>query len=102
MGKRKKAEEVKFSKKLRKIIKLYSQLNEGVESVDLTEAQIDEINRRSLPRNRITRKLYKKPARGITTATFIIPVEEGVVTGYLYRNEDQKKQLSNLSPLIVF
>ncbi|NLA93219.1 MAG: alpha/beta hydrolase [Spirochaetales bacterium] len=104
MGKRKKDEEerVTLSKKMRRILKLYNKQSGGLESVDLTEAQIDEINRRSLPKNRISRILYKKPARGITTATFIIPVEEGVVTGYLYRSEDPKKQLSNLSPLIVF
>ena len=48
----------------------------GLESVDLTEAQIDEINRRSLLRT--ASPVYSiKAARGITTATFIIPVEEG-------------------------
>lgn len=102
MAKKKREKEVKFSKKLQRIIKLSNQLNGGIKSYDLTEAQIDEINRRSLPNNRISRKLFKKPAKGVSSDTFIIPVEEGVVTGYFYQTEDKKQQISNLRPLIVF
>ena len=43
MAKKKREKEVKFSKKLQRIIKLSNQLNGGIKSYDLTEAQIDEI-----------------------------------------------------------
>ncbi|MFA7370995.1 MAG: alpha/beta hydrolase [Sphaerochaetaceae bacterium] len=103
MAKRKrKKPAVKFSKKLRRIIKLSNKLSGVRESYDLTDGQIEEINKRSLPKNRLTRKLLKKPIKKIEASTYIIPVEEGAITGYFYQSIDTKGQLTSLRPLIVF
>lgn len=95
---------IKISKRMERIIKLSTRLaGAHQDSSELSEAQISEINKISIPNNWITRKLLKKPAKQVETTTFIIPVEDGVVTGYFYEHRGRAmRQVSNLRPLIIF
>lgn len=90
-------------KKLQRIIALSKKLTGDSDIAEMTEEQIAEFNSRSIPNNWLTRRLYRKPTRKIETSTFIIPVEDGVVTGYFFQRTDHTpKQLTSLRPLIIF
>ncbi len=89
-----------ISRKLKRIIELSKRLTNN-NMADLTEERIDEINNISIPNNWVTRKLLSKPAKNIDSKTFIIPVTDGVVTGYFFEKRGSKS-LTGLSPLIIF
>ncbi len=92
-----------ISKKLLRIIQLSKKIAGNTDGSDFTENQIYERNNTSIPNNWLTRKLLKKPARKVETSTFIIPVEDGMVTGYFFqRKGNEGQQLTNLRPLILF
>lgn len=94
---------ITISKKLRRIIQLSKRLAGNSDGSDLTEIQINERNKASIPNNWLTRRLLKKPASKVESSTFIIPVEEGMVTGYFFqRRGHESRQLTNLRPLIIF
>lgn len=94
---------ITISKKLQRIIQLSKRIAGNSDGSDLTEVQIFERNKASIPNNWLTRRLLKKPASKVETSTFIIPVEDGMVTGYFFqRREHESRQLTNLRPLIVF
>lgn len=94
---------INISKKLQRIIQLSKRLAGNSDGSDLTELQINERNKASIPNNWLTRRLLKKPASKVETSTFIIPVEDGMVTGYFFqRRGEQSRQLTNLRPLIIF
>ncbi len=98
-----KDEQIKISRKLQRIIKLSKKISGNFDSAELTEEEIDEINTRSIPNNWVTRRLLKKPAKNVEIDTFIIPVDDGMVTGYFFRRHDNdKRQLTSLRPLIIF
>lgn len=91
-----------LSRTMKNIIKLSQRFTET--DVDrLTPDVIHSINQRSIPNNRITRKLFNKPAKHISSSSFIIPVDNGngAITSFLY--EDRTSEASTgLRPLIVF
>ncbi len=89
-----------ISRKLKRIIKLSKRITTR-DITGLTEERIDEINNISIPNNWVTRRLLRKPAKNIDSKTFIIPVTEGVITGYFFEKRGSKA-LSGLSPLIIF
>ncbi len=60
---------------------------------------IEKYNRSEIKNRRIFRKLYKPVSVNVTLETFIIPVNNGTVTGYLYRKSNIN---SNLTPLIIY
>jgi acetyl esterase len=93
-----------ISKKLRRIVHLSTKLaGAHQDSSILTESQISDINKISIPNNWLTRKLLHKPAKKVESTTFIIPVEQGAVTGYFYEQRGGlMKQMSSLRPLIIF
>jgi len=98
-----KVEQIHISKRLQRIIKLSKKIFGEFNGSELSEEQINEINNRSIPNNWITRKLFKKPAKGVEISTFIIPVDEGMITSYLFQRRDNvKRQLTSLRPLIIF
>jgi acetyl esterase len=68
---------------------------------DLTPKRIQEINDISIPNNAIMRRLLGKRASNIDSKTFIIPVTDGVVTGYFFEKRGTR-ELSDLTPLIIF
>lgn len=96
-------QEFTISKKLQRIIALYKRIIGETDGSEMTEEQISELNNRTIPNNWLTRRIFKKPAKKVETSTFIIPVEEGMVTGYFFQRRDNfPKQLTNLRPLIIF
>jgi len=93
---------IKISRKLQRIIKLSIKLANRPDASELSESQINEINRLSIPNNWLTRRLLKKPTRKVISNTFIIPVEDGMVTGYFFEKQWDHSQITNLRPLIIF
>lgn len=93
-------EKYELSKKMNNIINLSKRFTE--QDVDkLTPEIIKNLNRRSIPNNRLTRKLFNKPIKDIYESTYVIPVDNGAITGYLY--SDFRFQASTgLLPLIIF
>lgn len=92
-----------ISKKLQRMLTLYRKIAGDTDGTELTEAQISELNTRSIPNNWLTRRLFKKPNKKVETSTFIIPVEDGAITGYFFERRDHTpRQLTSLRPLIIF
>jgi acetyl esterase len=98
-----KSSQIQISKKLQRIIALSKRISGPTDGSELSEEQISEINKRSIPNNWITRRILKKPAKKVETNTFIIPVEEGAITGYFFqRRGAQANQMTSLRPLIIY
>ena len=92
-----------LSKKLRNILLLSKKVLGDDDVTNLTEAEITEINKRSIPKNRLSKKLLHTRIKEIEHDTFIIPVEDGALTGYFYQPKtDQTSQMTSLRPLIIF
>jgi Esterase/lipase len=93
-------EKYSLTNKMSNIIKLSQRFTET--DVDkLTPELIHSINQRTIPNNRLTRKLFNKPIKDIVESTYVIPVENGAVTGYLY-SDFRLLAASGLTPLIIF
>ena len=60
---------------------------------------IDEYNRSLNKNRRAFKKLYNPDYKHVSMETYIIPVEEGNITGYLFK---KKESYSGLSPLIIY
>ena len=56
----------------------------------LTPKRIEELNDISIPNNLVIRKLLGKSAKNITTKTFIIPVTDGMISGYLFEKQGSR------------
>ena len=98
-----KTAQIQISKKLRRIIRLSKKITGELDGSELTEQQISDLNKRSIPNNWLTRRILKKPAKHVETSTFIIPVDEGVITGYFFqRKGPHERQLTNLRPLVIY
>lgn len=88
---------------MKKIITSAKKLLAPAKSSELTESQIQQINKRSLSNTHLAHKLLKRPVKGVESTTFIIPVEEGAITGYFYFSRSGRSmQLTDLRPLIIF
>jgi acetyl esterase len=95
--------QIHISKKLRRIIKLSKKLLGEIDASLLSEQEIQEINNRSIPNNALTRRLLKKQASNIDTKTYIIPVDDGVITGYFFQKQGREAtQITSLKPLIIY
>lgn len=93
-------EKYTLSKKMLNIIKLSQRFTEqNVEK--LTPELIRSLNQKAIPNNRITRKLLNKPVKDISESSYVIPVDNGAITGYLYSNF-RHQAASGLTPLIIF
>ena len=68
---------------------------------ELTAEVINTINKRTLPNKRAFRRLFYKSVKNITCTTYIIPVTDGVVTGYLFNSSDSLA-ITSLKPLLIF
>ena len=69
-----------LSRKMRRIIEVSGLFIER--DVDkLTPSAIEALNTKSVPSSRSVRKHLFKPARKISKTTYIIPVNEGAITG---------------------
>ncbi len=89
-----------LSPKMKRLVALIERVSPN-DPDELTPKRIQEINDISIPNNAIMRRLLGKKASNIDSKTFIIPVTDGVVTGY-YFEQRGKRDLSDLTPLIIF
>jgi len=88
------------SSRMKRLIKLMNKVS-ITEPEGLSAARIEEINDISIPNNLIIRKLLGKGAKNITSKTFIIPVQGGMISGYLFEKQ-ASKSISDLTPLIIY
>ena len=89
-----------LSPKMKRLVKLIGKLSVS-DPEGLTPKRIEEINDISIPNNLIVRKLLGKSAKDIDSKTFIIPVTDGMITGYLFEKKGSR-DISDLTPLIIF
>lgn len=89
-----------LSPKMKRLVTLIGKLSVA-DPEGLTPKRIEEINDISIPNNALIRKLLGKSAKNIDTKTFIIPVTEGMITGYFFEKQGSR-DISDLTPLIIF
>ncbi len=103
MKPKKTLQQPQLSKKQNKILRLINKFSGNVDITEFSPQQITEYNSQPLANKALARKLLKKFPRHIETSTFIIPVEDGAVTGYFYQQRGvERQQLTNLRPLIIY
>ncbi len=91
-------EQYVLSSKSEKILYLYDKIAlQDASSATLQE--LEDYNRSLSKNKRIFNKLYQPDTKHVLMETYIIPVEEGNITGYLFK---KKEASSGLSPLIVY
>jgi len=88
-------------KKFLNYLKLTTTFKNTEELSQLTQNQLDEINDSAILKNRCLKRELKKHTGKISQKTFIIPVSDGAVTGYLFEDET-KNDPGCLAPLILF
>jgi acetyl esterase len=88
-------------KKFLKYLKLTNIYKNTAELNDLTQEQLDDINDSSILKNICLKRELSKHTKKINKKTFIIPVEDGAITGYLFENNTKQDQ-GSITPLIIF
>lgn len=68
---------------------------------ELTFDKIEEYNHSTLTKNKNYKRIYYKKSKNIHERTFIIPVNDGVITGYLFEKLTSNV-ITGLNPLIIF
>ncbi|MBG0767317.1 MAG: alpha/beta hydrolase [Spirochaetaceae bacterium] len=92
--------EYDLSPKMKRMVALINKIT-ITDPEGLTPKRIEELNDISIPNNLVIRKLLGKSAKNITTKTFIIPVTDGMISGYLFEKQGSRG-ISDLTPLIIF
>ena len=85
---------------LKRILKKRRRLGMG-DVTEASEAMIDAYNRSEF-KTSVFRSLYKPKTRNIISRTFIIPVSDGAVTGYLFEKVKDKAIAGQNSLIILF
>ncbi len=88
-------------KKILNYLKLTNIYKSQAELYDLTQEQLDKINYSALLKNKCLKKELTRNTKKVSKKTFIIPVADGAVTGYLFENENREDP-GCLAPLVVF
>ncbi len=92
-----------ISGRMKKILRLSDAVLGDYDVTELNEAQIHELNKRAIPNNRKTRALFGSKKKSVEYNTFIIPVEDGALTGYFFEPKaSHSHRISSLRPLIIF
>lgn len=91
----------KNNKKLLKLINIIKKNKNISDFQNLTQQKIDQLNDDTLPNKFWVKRALKKHAKNISKKTFIIPVEGGAITGYLFEKENNVNH-GGLTPLIIF
>lgn len=86
--------------KTRRIIKLKNKIDLA-DVTTATQQQIDEYNRSDIKADHAFKVLYKPVKKDILRRTFIIPVNDGAITGYLFEKY-KDRAVSGQSSLIIF
>ncbi len=89
-----------LSPRMKRLIKLVNRVAIS-DPEGLSAARIEELNDISIPNILIIRKLLGKSAKNITSKTFVIPVQGGMISGYLFEKQ-ATKSISDLTPLIIY
>lgn len=89
-----------LSPRMKRLIKLVNRVAIS-DPEGLSAARIEELNDISIPNILIIRKLLGKSAKNITSKTFVIPVQGGMISGYLFEKQTTKS-ISDLTPLIIY
>lgn len=84
----------------KKLLKLRKKLNIG-DVTTATQSQLDDYNRSETKSKMAFKKLYRPVYRNILRRTFIIPVSDAAVTGYLFEKV-KDKSVSGQNSLIIF
>jgi acetyl esterase len=88
-----------FSPAMRNLIKNINK-ETSFNPAEVTPERIEELNG-SIPLRSKYKRLLGKYPRNIEDETFIIPVKDGVITGYYFRSRG-RSEMSDMTPLIVF
>lgn len=88
-------------RKILNYLKLTKVYKSQAELYELTQKQLDKINYSALLQNRCLKRELTRNTKKISKKTFIIPVADGAVTGYLFENEN-KEDSGCLAPLVIF
>ncbi len=91
----------KNNRQFLKLINIIKNQKEIPDFNELTQQKIDELNDDSLPNSFWVKKALKKHTKNVSQKTFIIPVEGGAITGYLFEKENNADH-GGLTPLIIF
>lgn len=92
-------QDYKISKAQSYIFKIINKLK-GKNISECTQEEIDEQNNMIYPKGSLVKKILNKPSKNIEVTSYIIPVDDGAITGYLY--EKEKSRMMSLKPLIIF
>ncbi|MGI6466877.1 MAG: alpha/beta hydrolase [Sphaerochaetaceae bacterium] len=92
-----------ISKKLQKVVKLIQKMEGDVDFTTLSDDEIIHYNKHYLSKSRVANRLLKKFPKHVETSTYIIPVDDGVVTGYFFQQAGvERRRLTSLRPLIIY
>lgn len=94
------SEKYHLSRKMNKIIERSTYFTER-DPDHLTAEVIDTYNKKGLPKSHFTRRILYPAVRNITCTTYIIPVNEGAVTGYFYSSSDTLA-ITSVKPMLLF
>lgn len=88
-------------KKILNYLNLTNAYKKQSDLFDLTQKQLDKINYSALLKNKCLKREFTKNTKKISKKTFIIPVSDGAITGYLFENENREDP-GCLAPLVIF
>ncbi len=91
--------EYDINKKQKKLFKMIQKI-QTKKCFQMTEKEINIANNREIPNNKFYKKLLGKKNKKVEVTSYIIPVDGGSITGYLYENENSRE--NTLKPLIVY
>jgi len=92
-----------ISRKMQRVLTLADKVLGNDDVTELSETQVHELNKKSIPNNRRTRALLGTKNKNIEHNTFIIPVEGGALTGYFFvPRSSVTPRISSMRPLIIF
>ncbi|HZJ87854.1 MAG TPA: alpha/beta hydrolase [Sphaerochaeta sp.] len=88
-----------LSSRMRRLIKMMERVNASTSDSSLPAHEENEDT--SISHALLARKLLGKMPSGITSKTFIIPVKDGMISGYLFEQQ-RSQQVMDLTPLIIY
>lgn len=94
------SEKYPLSRKMERLIKLSSQVR--VMNTDhLSLEDLNMLNKKPIGKGRVIRSLFGRDIKNCSCTSYIIPVTDGAITGYLY-NCDGSDSMSSLKPLLIY
>lgn len=85
---------------MKKILKRYSVVSPA-EIDELTSEAIDNLIQKIADNPKLSGKLYKQHERGINCTSYVIPVTDGNITGYLFSGASEIA-ITSSKPLIIY